>query len=91
MKSKPTIGYLWLIERAQGMTYQLGLNQTWRQSWGPVALISKAASIANLAEYITLADLLLCHNCLTQSNEQQDVGWQTGKYEEKIGEKKGSG
>jgi len=33
MKSKPTIGYLWLIERSQGMTYRrLGTDQTWRHS-----------------------------------------------------------
>jgi len=27
----------------------------------------------------------LCHNCLTQRNEQQAVGQQTGKYEVKNG------
>lgn len=42
---------------------------------GPITLISEAASIANLTDYITLTDLLLCHNCLAQRNEQQAVGW----------------
>lgn len=32
MKSKPTIGCLWLIERSRGMTCHLGLHQTWRRS-----------------------------------------------------------
>lgn len=36
------------------MTYHLGLDQTWRQSQGPVILISKAASIANITDVITL-------------------------------------
>lgn len=41
--------------KVQGMTYHLGLDQILRQSQGPLILISKAASIANITDDITLA------------------------------------
>lgn len=46
--------------KSQGMTYCLGLDQTWRQNQGPVILISKAASIANIDDDIKLT-------CITDS------------------------
>lgn len=46
--------------KCQGMTYHLGLDQTWRQSQGPVILISKAASIVNITDDIKLT-------CITDS------------------------